>query len=268
MQRFLSSSSTYLQRSILHHHNQIRTIKQQTCDVFINHRGIDTKRTISGLLYEQLSMFGLNPFLDSKNMKPGDRLFEKIDIAIGESKLGVAVFSPRYCESYFCLHELALIMETKKRVIPIFCDVKPSQLCVKDYGTCSIKELQRFSLALEEAKYTVGLTFNTISGYAMHLSPSTIYSFIFSILRYNNCNLSISTVNFCRLCRIFVTKFFVINSQISYNIWSLVIVLKNTYDCRNRQDNSVYVHEVAYPEMLLDTQGLVTILNSCNGCGH
>lgn len=100
-------------------------------------------------------------------MKPGDRLFDKIDTAIKHCKLGVAVFSPRYCESYFCLHELALIMESSKKVIPIFYDVKPSQLQVPDNGTCSRKELQRFSRALEEAKYTVGLTFDSINGYVL-----------------------------------------------------------------------------------------------------
>lgn len=56
-------------------------------------------------------------------------------------------------------------MESKKRVIPIFWDVKPSQLLVKDNGTCSVEELQRFSLALEEAKYTVGLAFDSSTGY-------------------------------------------------------------------------------------------------------
>ncbi|GMY37293.1 TIR-only protein-like [Fagus crenata] len=153
-----------ISRKILQNQNQIRTISR-SCDVFINHRGIDTKRTVAGLLYNHLSeSMRLKPFLDSKNMKPGDRLFDKIDTAIRNCKLGVAVFSPRYCDSYFCLHELALIMESKKKVIPIFCDVKPSQLRVKDYGICPAKELQRFTWALEEAKFTVGLTFDTSKG--------------------------------------------------------------------------------------------------------
>lgn len=169
MQRFSSSSPSAarnLCRKILQPRNQIQPhISRRPCDVFINHRGIDTKRTISGLLYDHLSRLRLNPFLDSKNMKPGDRLFDKIDTAIRQCKIGVAVFSPRYCESYFCLHELALIMESRKKVIPIFYDVKPSQLQVKDDGTCTAMELRRFSWALEEAKYTVGLTFDSLNGY-------------------------------------------------------------------------------------------------------
>uniref|UniRef100_A0A6N2KYH5 TIR domain-containing protein n=1 Tax=Salix viminalis TaxID=40686 RepID=A0A6N2KYH5_SALVM len=165
MQQRSASAAKTLCRKILNHHNQIQPLRRPPpCDVFINHRCIDTKRTIFWLLFNHLSGLGLHPFLDSKNMKPGDKLFDNIDRAIHESKVGVAVFSPRYCESYFCLHELALLMETKKRVIPIFCDVKPSQLHVKDNGLCPGKDLQRFTYALEEAKYTVGLTFDTIEG--------------------------------------------------------------------------------------------------------
>ncbi|KAG8658022.1 TIR-only protein [Manihot esculenta] len=134
------------------------------CDVFINHRGIDTKRTVVTLLYDHLSRLNLRPFLDNKNMKPGDKLFENINRAIKQCKIGVTVFSPRYCESYFCLHELALIMESKKKVIPIFCDIKPSQLRIANKGVCSEEEIQKFNWALEEAKYTVGLTFNSLKG--------------------------------------------------------------------------------------------------------
>ncbi|KAJ9562826.1 hypothetical protein OSB04_007986 [Centaurea solstitialis] len=129
-----------------------RPMVQPACDVFINHHGVDTKRSIASLLYHQLVFLGIPSFLGNKNMKPGDKLFEHIDNAILGCKIGVAVFSPRYCESYFCLHELALMMETRKKVIPIFCDVKPSQLRVSDNKLCSQSETKRFGYALEEAK--------------------------------------------------------------------------------------------------------------------
>ncbi|XP_076935073.1 putative 2' cyclic ADP-D-ribose synthase BdTIR [Bidens hawaiensis] len=138
--------------------------RQLRCDVFINHRGIDTKKNIVGLLYNHLMRANIRPFLDSKTMKPGDKLSEKIDNAITECKVGIVVFSPRYCQSYFCLDELARITEAKKTVMPVFCDVKPSELMVKDHWRYSKHELDRFKWALEEAKYTVGLTFNSSSG--------------------------------------------------------------------------------------------------------
>ena len=98
-------------------------------------------------------------------MKPGDKLFDHIDKAILGCKVGVAVFSPSYCESYFCLHELALLIESKKRIVPIFYDVKPSELQVNDDRSRPAVELHRFRLALEEAKYTVGLSYDSSKGY-------------------------------------------------------------------------------------------------------
>ncbi|GLT40918.1 hypothetical protein SLA2020_150150 [Shorea laevis] len=151
----------------LNQHRKIGKLSKhlhRPCDVFINYRGIDIKRIVSGLLYSHLVRLGFNPFLDKKNMKPGDRLFDKIDDAIKHCKVGVAVFSPHCCESCFCLHELALMMETRKRVIPIFCDVKPSQLQVKDNGSRTMNDMQRFRWALEEAKYTVRVTYDILKG--------------------------------------------------------------------------------------------------------
>ncbi|KAL0443508.1 UNVERIFIED_CONTAM: TIR-only protein [Sesamum latifolium] len=158
----LRQALTLRRRNQIFHHISTR---QQPYDVFINHRGTDTKRSVASLLYDHLYQLKLRPFLDNKNMKPGDKLFEKIDAAITGCKIGVAVFSPRYCESYFCLHELAMMMELKKKVIPIFCDIKPSELkVVQGDGRIPSEEVERFNLALEEAKYIVGLAFDSQKG--------------------------------------------------------------------------------------------------------
>lgn len=134
-------------------------------DVFINHRGADTKRNIAILLYDNLKARNVRSFLDCKNMKPGDKLFDHINRGILNSKVAVTVFSPNYCNSYCCLYELALIMESKKRIIPIFWDIKPSQLDVMiDRASCSDDEIQRFTWALQEAKDTVGVTFDSCKG--------------------------------------------------------------------------------------------------------
>ncbi|XP_051125163.1 TIR-only protein-like [Andrographis paniculata] len=156
---------------ILHTHRIIRTATPnpnpnpgRACDVFINHRGKDTKRNVASLLYQHLFRLRLTPFLDNMSMKPGDKLFDKIHAAVNDCKLGVAVFSPRYCRSYFCLHELALMIETKKKLIPIFCDVRPSDLAVVPSPALPSAELRRFAGAVEEAKYTVGLEFDSRKG--------------------------------------------------------------------------------------------------------
>ncbi|XP_041024019.1 TIR-only protein-like [Juglans microcarpa x Juglans regia] len=167
MQRSLALSKSYVRPW-----NQIQKLPRSSHEVFISHRGIDTRRNLAGLLYDHLFRLRLRPFLDCRNLKPGDRLFEKIDTAVRDCKVGVAVFSPRYCESYFCLRELARMMEYKKRVIPIFCDVKPSQLRFEDNGSpIPEKEIEGFRMALEEAKFTVGLTFDSSKGYELVRVP-------------------------------------------------------------------------------------------------
>ncbi|KAI3439941.1 TIR domain-containing protein [Psidium guajava] len=165
MQRLSTAIAKKIHRGhVLGHDSQIIQTLKPPCDVFISHRGAETKRSIAGLLHNFLSLLGLHPFLDSRSMKPGDKLFDEIDAAIYGCKVGVAVFSPRWGESRFCLHELALLVEAKKRVIPIFCDVKPSQLQVVDDAKHSASDLQRYRRALEEAKNTVGLTFHSSEG--------------------------------------------------------------------------------------------------------
>lgn len=167
-------------------YQKARPTSHPACDVFINHRGIDTKRSIASLLYHQLLLSRIPSFLDNKNMKPGDKLFENIDSAILGCKIGVAVFSPRYCQSYFCLHELALMMESGKKVIPIFCDVKPSELRVSDNKICSGSEIKRFGYAIEEAKNTVGLAFNTTKGYFRHFQHYFFFKISSFCLKINN----------------------------------------------------------------------------------
>ncbi|GMH05422.1 hypothetical protein Nepgr_007262 [Nepenthes gracilis] len=129
-------------------------------DVFINHRGVDTKKKIVGLLANQLIDVGLTVFVDSKSMKAGDNLVDKIENGIRDCKVGVVVFSRRYCESRACLRELALMVDCKKKIIPIFWDVEPSELRLEDNGDFTAAEVQRFRGALREARRTIGLTFD------------------------------------------------------------------------------------------------------------
>ncbi|KAF8664505.1 hypothetical protein HU200_054682 [Digitaria exilis] len=143
-----------------------------TYDVFINHRGVDTKHNVARLLYdriEHLSGGKVRSFLDNKSMRPGDRLGESIDEGIRQCKVAVAIFSKRYFDSEFCLHELASIVESRKVLIPIFYGIKPSELilpkAVEDSQTHAPRDIERFRLALQEAKYTVGLTYDPATGY-------------------------------------------------------------------------------------------------------
>ncbi|XP_042483526.1 TIR-only protein-like [Macadamia integrifolia] len=97
-------------------------------------------------------------------MKPGDELLQNIEAVIRNCKVGVVIFCPNYCSSYFCLHELALMTEYQKKIIPIFYDVNPSDLVVVNDGSYPAKDLHRFRLELEQAKRRVGLPFDSSNG--------------------------------------------------------------------------------------------------------
>ncbi|XP_074566369.1 putative 2' cyclic ADP-D-ribose synthase BdTIR [Curcuma longa] len=134
-------------------------------DVFLSHRGADTRSSVAGLLYDRLVQMNVRPFLDNRSMVPGEKLYESIDAGIRQCRVGVAIFSRRYCDSVFCLHELAMMVEANKKLIPVFCDVKPSELVVRgDITVHSPEDLRRYNRAIQEAKLTVGLNFDTKNG--------------------------------------------------------------------------------------------------------
>jgi len=147
-------------------------------DVFINHRGVDTKHNVARLLYDrllQLSGGRVRSFLDNKSMRPGDRLGASIDEGIRQCKVAVAIFSKRYFDSDYCLHELASIVEARKVIVPIFYGIKPSELilpqAVVDCDAYTPRDIERFRLALREAKYTVGLACDPATGYVPSITP-------------------------------------------------------------------------------------------------
>ncbi|KAG6473213.1 TIR-only protein-like [Zingiber officinale] len=146
-----------------------KTTKAPECtpgvEVFLSHRGVDTKSSVAGLLYDRLVQMNVRPFLDNRSMEPGDKLYECIDEGIRQSKVGVVIFSRRYCDSVFCLHELAMMVEANKKLIPVFCDVKPSDLVVLgDPAEHSPEDLKRYDRAIAEARRTVGLNFDSKNG--------------------------------------------------------------------------------------------------------
>ena len=139
-------------------------------DVFINHRWVDTRHTVAHLLHDrllQLSGGRVRTFLDSMSLRPGDRLVEGINQGMSQCKVAVAIFSERYLDSEFCLHELAALVEARKVIVPIFYGVKPSALVLPQavVDTHVPRDVERFRVALREAKYTVGLAYDPATGY-------------------------------------------------------------------------------------------------------
>jgi len=97
-------------------------------DVFINHRGPDVKKTFASYLYRRLISHGLRVFLDQPELQQGDKLISQIEGAIKTASVYVAIFSPGYAESNWCLDELLLMLESGATTIPVFYNVRPAEL--------------------------------------------------------------------------------------------------------------------------------------------
>lgn len=64
-------------------------------------------------------------------MQAGDDLTCQINRAIATASVHIAILSPKYAESRWCLEELVLMLESGTTIIPVFYHVKPSDLRIK-----------------------------------------------------------------------------------------------------------------------------------------
>jgi len=97
-------------------------------DVFINHRGTDVKKTLASHIYRRLKQQGLAVFLDQQELQEGENTTPQIEGAIRTASVHVAIFSPGYAESSWCLKELVQMLESGSTIIPVFYKVEPSDL--------------------------------------------------------------------------------------------------------------------------------------------
>jgi hypothetical protein len=97
-------------------------------DVFLNHRGPDVKTTLASHLYYRLEEHGLRAFFDKQELQKGEKMKPQIEGAIQTASVHIAIFSPNYAQSSWCLNELVQMLESGKRILPVFYGVKPSDL--------------------------------------------------------------------------------------------------------------------------------------------
>eukprot|EP00253_Pinus_taeda_P034590 PITA_34590 len=100
----------------------------QVYDVFLNHRGPDTKKGLASHIYRSLIVRGLRVFLDEPELRKGEDMPSQIKEAIRTASVHVAIFSPTYAQSRWCLDELKLMVESGSTIIPVFHNVDPSEL--------------------------------------------------------------------------------------------------------------------------------------------
>ena len=101
-------------------------------DIFINHRGPDTKLNFVTHLQKALSDKQYTPFFD-KSLAEGKLAFQEIDLAIQDTMIHLAIFSPKYAESQYCLDELVEMLKCREKnpavtLLPIFFNVEPKYL--------------------------------------------------------------------------------------------------------------------------------------------
>jgi hypothetical protein len=106
----------------------LKKCEKPPLNVFINHRGPDVKKTFASYLYHRLRYHGMEVFLDQQELKGGDNLTSTILDAIRSASVHVAIFSPKYAESTWCLEELDLMLKSEAPIIPVFYHVKPAEL--------------------------------------------------------------------------------------------------------------------------------------------
>lgn len=157
----------------------------ETYQVFINHRGPDTKNNLAVLIHRELTRYGLNVFLDMEELRTGYAICPAIRRAIASASIQIAIFSKSYAESRPCLDELRWILRSshERTIIPVFCDVEPRHLRDASRGPyaaafqkheakgkVTTEVVEEWKGALKEAAEISGLVFQTDnSNYAKFL---------------------------------------------------------------------------------------------------
>jgi hypothetical protein len=101
----------------------------QPYDIFISHRGPDTKEQFCKWLRNELHRCGYHAFLDDTDLPISADAWETMKGNLRRAKLVIVVLSKAFGRSQWCLDELkmALAMEGKE-VLPVFYDVMPEDL--------------------------------------------------------------------------------------------------------------------------------------------
>ncbi|KAH7428294.1 hypothetical protein KP509_10G085500 [Ceratopteris richardii] len=132
-------------------------------DVFLCHRGPDTKRNLVSVLSGMLSCKGITSFVDYE-IPAGGVVNPAIEEAIKRSNVHIVIFSPKIEESPWCLDEVDQIMNIQsspgtsnipRKVIPIFCDVQRSEVLQRavdseyDLKHSTTEEIKRWAKAVK-----------------------------------------------------------------------------------------------------------------------
>ncbi|KAK9845999.1 hypothetical protein WJX81_008025 [Elliptochloris bilobata] len=119
----------------------VATLLEQPCDVFLSHRGPDSKRHLVSHLVQRLERASLNVFVDY-TMPKGVESWKTILAKLRGARRIVILLSPRFEESCWCLEEVRAAAQRLDAVLPIFLNRAP--------GQCNTSELQRAEVELRK----------------------------------------------------------------------------------------------------------------------
>lgn len=97
-------------------------------DIFINYCGPDVKKAFASHLRNLFEHGKLRAFLDKDALEVGENVASQIEGAIASASVHIAIFSPTYAESPWCLNELLQMLDTGAPIIPVFYHVRPTEL--------------------------------------------------------------------------------------------------------------------------------------------
>jgi len=103
----------------------------QRCDIFISHRGPDSKRNFCCWLRRDLNRYGYCAFLDEEDLRCGGPAWDTIEAQLKIAKLVIVVLSENYGRSPWCLMELAAAMKRGQQVLPVFFGVSTNTEAIK-----------------------------------------------------------------------------------------------------------------------------------------
>ncbi|KAG0605223.1 hypothetical protein M758_9G041100 [Ceratodon purpureus] len=107
-------------------------------DVFLCHRGPDTKIAFVSFLYDRLKAAGLRPFLDCKSIGKGQHSQAWIDSAVKTTPIALVIFSENFADSEWCLNELNVMLDTPGvEVLPVFYKVQLEEVFCPEEGRLS-----------------------------------------------------------------------------------------------------------------------------------
>ncbi|CAI9768040.1 unnamed protein product [Fraxinus pennsylvanica] len=155
-------------------------------DVFLSFRGEDTRNGFTDRLYNALFSNEIRVYRDNDGMDRGDEIGPSLIEAIEDSAAAVAVISPNYASSWWCLEELARLYESRKLVLPVFFDVDPSdvrrQIGPFEEGIeslvvkCGVEKVKRWRNAMARVGGISGWVYKNIRLiYSISVSLSIIY---------------------------------------------------------------------------------------------